>query len=500
MRGLLTRSELNAAENGVLRAVCLMAGLALVVSASYNFMLPPMLTGLGATPAQGSLLRTIPSIGSLLVIFPAGILGIRLGPRRLLGAAGVSVAVGSLLVAAAPAVFVATVGMLLLSVGRSALFVIVIAMLTAATTRDGARQVAFSAYAMVSPAVYVGIPLLSGLLLSVAPWRSVAVLWAVSGLGIVAVAVLLVRDGGERDSLPGELWTPALAGLALTCVVRLVQAMYADGGLSVGVVVWGASAALASVVLAVLLRRLPAPSLSLRPLRGGGLVLLLLVVILIPFSNMWYYATLGLQFVYGKSVLVTAALLAIPQVASVFAASGAKRLMKAKGVTMAGTLLLLATSATLFLSCIQSVRLPLLIALLVLCLYSAAVIAAGVPLSVSIVSLADEGEEGSIASLRGAAGSLGGALGVIFMSFVVSVGIGSTSPEADKLVKGIRNGELTQENAAQYDVPQGDLEVLTERGKQAMVNGYRAHGLAGGIVTLGAAGVFFSNRRNHPEV
>ena len=104
MPGVITRRELTDDENRVLRATCLLSGLATVVTASYTFMLPPMLEGLGGTPAQSSLLRAVPSVGSLLVIFPAGILGQRLGPRRLLGGAGALIALGALLVCLAPAV------------------------------------------------------------------------------------------------------------------------------------------------------------------------------------------------------------------------------------------------------------------------------------------------------------------------------------------------------------------------------------------------------------
>ncbi|MFN8126967.1 MAG: hypothetical protein U0R64_10730 [Candidatus Nanopelagicales bacterium] len=39
------------------------------------------------------------------------------------------------------------------------------------------------------------------------------------------------------------------------------------------------------------------------------------------------------------------------------------------------------------------------------------------------------------------------------------------------------------------------MSDVTASEQQAMVDGYRAHGLVGGVVTLLSAGVFFLNRK-----
>ena len=61
-----------------------------------------MVADLGATASETSLLRALPNITGLLVIFPAGVLGSRFGLRRVL------VAGGCIVTLAAAGVFYAT--------------------------------------------------------------------------------------------------------------------------------------------------------------------------------------------------------------------------------------------------------------------------------------------------------------------------------------------------------------------------------------------------------
>ncbi|MEK9810112.1 MAG: hypothetical protein VW362_06660, partial [Candidatus Nanopelagicales bacterium] len=68
-------------------------------------------------------------------------------------------------------------------------------------------------------------------------------------------------------------------------------------------------------VLAVLMRRLAQPSLSLAPLRDGGFALLLILLLLFCFANLWFYTTLAFEYVYGLSSLQTAAALVPAHVA-----------------------------------------------------------------------------------------------------------------------------------------------------------------------------------------
>ncbi len=508
MPRLITRGELTDDENRVLRAACLMALMALFSSASTTLMLLPMLADLGATGTGRSLVRAVPYIGSLLAIFPAGVLGRMVGPRRFLLGTGVLMATGSALVLVAPAMAVAIVGQLLVSVGRSAMFIVVVALLAEATGREGARPVAFSAFGTMSPASYLAVPVLAGVALTVVSWRVMAGAWVLAGIGVVLARRLLPPDG-DRRLVEGELWTPVLAGLALTALVQFVSVVGRGDAASVLALVWAVLLVVSSSALVVLLRRLPSPSLSLDALRGGGLTLLLLVVVLVPFSNLWYYTTVGLQYLYGKSSLGAALWLVPPQAAAVAGASTVKRFIKAKGITVAGTTLLLITSASLFLTLLQTTTVSLLPPLAVLCVYGASTAAVGVVLSTAIMNRASAGSEGSTAAFRGAAAAVGGVLGVLFMSTVAFVGVdrvydGHSGAGADRtglqnVMAGILDGDSTEDIAAQYDYPTGEVVVLEGIDRKAMVGGYRAQGLGGGVVTLGSAVVFYVSRRRHGE-
>ncbi len=509
MPRLLTRRDLTDDENRVLRAVCLLALLVLVVPSSYVYLLLPMLTDFGAGSGLAALFRALPSIASLLVIFPAGGLAMRLGPRRVLVASGVLVTVGSAAVLMAPGAIVALVGMVLLSVGRSVLLIIIIALLTAATTREGARHVAFSAYGAVDSAAFVVAPVFAGLLVTVVSWRAVAALWVLSGMGLVVVARSLVSPDGERPAVLGELWTPAAAGVALTAMVQAFFAVDRSGWASLAVLGWGAVALAALAVLAVLMGRIPAPTVNPAVLRRGGLLLLLLVVVLIPFANLWFYTNAKLQYVYGISALGAAFLAAPAQMASVAGAALMDGFIKAKGITKSGTTMLVAAAATLFAAGLQTGSTPVVVLVVVLCLYGASVAAAEVALATAVMNRSVPGTESTVASFRGAAVGLGGALGVIFMSTVVSIGVHQAYAERSEddlgrdqlmeVLRAVHEGQPTAEIAGWSQLPESEIEGLAAHETEAMVVGFRSQAIGGALVTLGAAGVFYVARRRHPD-
>ncbi len=79
----MSGNTLDDAQRRLLLGICLIIGAITFVPATYNFVIHPMLEGLGASESQSSLLRQLPSTAALLVIFLAGVLGNRWG-----GAAG----------------------------------------------------------------------------------------------------------------------------------------------------------------------------------------------------------------------------------------------------------------------------------------------------------------------------------------------------------------------------------------------------------------------------
>ena len=66
------RAGLDAEQRTLLAGICVLAGAVSMVPSSYNFVLGPMLDGLSGSESQESLLRQLPSICALLVIFFLG--------------------------------------------------------------------------------------------------------------------------------------------------------------------------------------------------------------------------------------------------------------------------------------------------------------------------------------------------------------------------------------------------------------------------------------------
>lgn len=479
---------------------------AMVSNATFNYVITPLIADLQATESQQSLLRQLPSIGALLVIFLAGVLGTRIGPRRFLTGSALLMGLGYALVMVAPAMPVVSLGLLLGSVGQQGLFVVVIGLLSAGLTTASARATGFSTLAIVSPLVYIVGPVVAGGLIGVTGWRVVIALWVLSAGAAAVSAVRLLPADDPNPGESGELWTPALAGFALACVVQCINNISVDGLTGTATLVWLGTGVLATLVLVVLMRRLSRPSLDIAVLRHGGFRLLLVVVLLVPFAALWYYFTIGLQYVYGYTALEAAIIMIPAELAAIAGAGLSGRLMKRRGIRFTGTLALLVMSFSLFLTTTQTVTMPLVVSLLIVGLYSAALTGANAPVTTSIMNLAAKGAEGSAAAFRGAAGSLGNAVGVVMMSTLVFAIFeaslttaleqsGSDTSQVAEITRDLREGVSSEQVASQYAVPLAEVEDIAIEQQEAMVDAYRAQGLAGGVIVLLAAGIFAFNRR-----
>ena len=361
------RDLLNREQRRLLAGVCIVVGAASTVPASYNFVVVPMLEGLGASEEQGSLLRELPSIAGLLVIFLAGILGRRWGERRFITRCGVLFTVGNAVVAVAPVMGVAVAGLVLESIGASGFIVVALALLSSRVSDEKSRASAFSTYATVGPVVYLVMPLLAGALLDNSSWRLVAALWSLSGVVIlVASRAFLPAAEGPQDTR--ELLTPLLAGvLMVAAAVQTLNSVNRDGLISVSALVRLAIGVLAFAALVLAWRRVEHPSLSLAALGQGGMYLLLIIVILMSFANLWFYMTVGLQYLYGLDALGTAVALLPAQTAAIFGAVITRWLLRKWGETVAGSVMLLGLAVSLLLSTLISTGSPMWVPVLVTC-------------------------------------------------------------------------------------------------------------------------------------
>lgn len=477
----------------------------LTLSASFNYMLNDMVSDLGATEDQSAFMRQLSSIGSLLVVFLAGVLGMRLGERRVLMGSSVLFAAGSVIVCLSPDIAVASVGLLLANVAKAIIAVVGIAYVTVSIRDRAGRATAFSAVSSVQPLGYLVIPVMAGLLVSGLGWRVVSALWILGGVAAFLAARRLLPKDGTQERMRGELLTPALAGLALAMFVQLVGTVR-QGGITPQFWIELTIAGGAILALVILYRGLKAPSLSLRPLRHGGLMLLLLVVVLMSFVNLYYYATELFQVVYGYSALGAAVLMAPAQVAGIISAVVVRRVLQRRGITYTGTLALSLTALTLFMSATLHVDSPVIVPVIVVSLYGFASLGALITLTNAVMDLSRSGDEGDTSSYRSAAANIGIAIGITVMTFVMTTA-GFTSLNAQLDAAGIAPAEVSnagwdllygadpQEVSDQYAIPIDEVNEISAAEQVAYVDAYRAQGLVAGIVTSLSAMLFFLIRR-----
>lgn len=299
--------------------------------------------------------------------------------------------------------------------------------------------------------------------------------------------------------------TPALAGLALAMFVQLFGTVRQDGVTAQFLVELSVTAG-AIVTLVILYRRLPNPTLSLGPLKHGGLLLLLLVVVLMGFVNLFYYSTTLFQVVYGYSALGAAVLMAPAQVAGIVSAVVVRRVLQRKGITYTGTVTLGLMALTLFLSTALQFGTPVIFPVIVVSLYGFASLGAVITMTNAVMDLSRKGDEGDTSAYRSAAGNIGIALGITVMTFVTTtVGFASLNTQLD--AAGLPPAQVSnagwdllygadpQDVSDQYGIPLDEVNEIAEAEQVAYVDAYRAQGLVAGIVTSLSAMLFFVIRR-----
>lgn len=491
---------LSADQRRLVAGICVVVATFTMVSAAYNYILEPMLDDLGASEGQTSLLRQLPSMATLAVVFLGGVLGDRFGDRRMLWISAVLFTVGSVMVAAAPVFGIAALGLIVQSVAMSAGSVISLGFLSARISDPDGRASAFSVFAIVGPVIYLVLPILTGALVDNRTWRLVPALWAIGGLVMfAAVRRLLPTDGPPRAR--GELITPLLAGLVLTATIQMINVATDEPLLSPDVLLRAGLVVLGLVTLVVLYKRTAAPSLSLAALRSGGMLILLAVVLLVPFANLWFYVTMGYQYVFGLTTLQTALAMAPAQLGAIVGAVITRKLLTRLGIPRAGTLTLLAFAVTLLPMWLITADSPLWVPILVVSLYAAAFTGASIPITNAIMNAAPAGEEGSASAFRSASGHLGAALGVVFTTAVISTVVtaslttqldeqGLRSDQSREVVDQIIDGATSESISSQYAIPVSDVDTMSRDVGLAMIDGLHSVAGTGTVVALACTGIF----------
>ena len=480
--------------------VCLVVGGFVMVTASYNYILNPMLDGLNASESQTSLLRQLPSMAALLVVFLGGVLGDRYGDRKMLRTASVLFTVGCLMVAVAPVFQIASLGLVIESIAASAGGVIALGMLSARISEPEQRASAFSVFAIVSPIIYMIMPILAGVLVGELSWRFVAGIWALWGLAMLwSSSRLLPADGAVRGA--GEMVTPVVAGVVLAAGVQAVNSATSNGLNSPDTLIRIGVCGIGLIALLILFRRPGARSLSLDALRRGGMIILLAVVLLVPFANIWFYATVGYQYVYGLSVLQTALMMIPAQIAGVVGAILTRKVLQKKGVRFTGTagLILFALSLLTVLT-VQETS-PLWVPAIAFSIYALMLTATSIPITNAIMNTAAHGEEGSASAFRAAASHIGNALGVVFTTSILVAVTTMTltttltdddlaSQQSREVVEEIMDGATSEEIASQYSVPVDQVDTIDTDLAAAMIDGLHAVVVSGAVISVLCAAAF----------
>lgn len=480
------------------------------VTASFNYIVNQMVADLGASQSQTDVLRQVPSIGALLVVFLAGAIGDRLGARRVVLSCIALFIVGDLIVAVSPVMPAASFGLLLSYVGKSIVAVVALGYMSAAIGSSDGRAAAFATFAAVMPIAYIVAPVVAGLLVSGPGWRWVPVFWAICGLaGLVVTARMLERDD-ERSRITGELVTPALAGVVLAAGVQVLT-LYSQDGWTSRMTLTVCIGLGAVVALTVLMKRMKDPTLSFAPLRNGGIALLLIVLILAMFANLWFYMTLALQYIYGLDTLETAVAMIPAQLVSMLGAALAGRFIQRAGITAAGTGMLVGVAVCLFASGLLQESSPLLLAILIVSIYAGFAVGAGVAMTNAIMDLSQKGTDGNTAAFRSAASNVGTAIGVAAMTAIVftaaqdslieqSTAAGIPQATATEIATAVRDGATSEDVSSQYSVPVAAVDQISEMETTAYVVGLHAHGFVGAGVNGAAALLFLAVRRRQRQV
>lgn len=425
--------------------LCLIVAVSFCVGASLTFMLTPMLDDLGLTTDQAGTALAIPSIASLLIVFAVGRLGDRLGHRRVIIASSVTFVAGALLVATATVMPVISIGLVFAGASSTAIQIVALGLLQGSIPEGRARVSAFTSYGMVFPAVYLAVPVLTGWLVGVASWRVVPIGWALLGLLIPILALRLI-ERPARPTAVGELWTPILAGVALAGAVQTINRIHDDGWASPLTWLSATVAVCALVVCWVLVRSSRPTSLSLTALRSRTMLLMLAGVALVAMANTLTYVMVGLEYLYGLTVLQAAVALVPAQAAAVVGAKVvAGRMMARWGTPRAGSVMLGGFAITMLSLVLVSATSPMWLLLVASSLFSLFGFGSITVVNAAVMASSPGGEAGMVSAYRGAASSLGTALSVVILGAAVTAVVTATStsaagelPDPAALANGLR--------------------------------------------------------------
>jgi len=490
-------------------AACIATTAAMIVPSTLPQMVMPMQQTLHADPNEMAVLRRMPDVISMLVVFPIAAIGVRFGPTLVFQACGTLMIVGSFLVMFAPIIESAIIGLAFVALARVAVTISALAAIAMVFAESPLRARAFARYGMMSPIVYLVVPLLAGFVLSKQDWRVLVGFWLSAGIATLLSGALL-RDrakvaepqgtadrGGSLTQPPQdsrkrvELWTPFAAGFVLLSAVQAL-AEGVDFNFNPEFYAWCAATAVFASLFALARRRVARPAFRWDAFRVRGFSRVLIALAVFSGVNLHFYVMLVLQYGYAQSPLATASLMLPAQCTGVVGAIAAGRWMMRKGAMTIAHWSLWATAGVLVASAWPMLaRSPFTIAA-ILCVYGFVSTIASIALTTTLMQLGDAKVARMVAALRSSMSGAGSAIGIIVLSFIVSeVMVSSMSTRvrseggsdeiAAKISAAIRHDEATSSIAETLDLNEVHAQLLSSLRHEVILDGFAAHGIAGGI-------------------
>jgi MFS family permease len=459
------------------------------------------------------LLRQLPDIAGLLAVPLVGALGTGISAFRLALTAAVCMCVGAIVMTFAPSLVWLVGGMSLVSVGRTMVGVLAFAVVSASITDEGRRTSGFATLGAVTPTAYIISPVVAGALLDMGGWRWVGAVW-ICGAVVLALGTGWLRDLSSSAAQAGrkEPWTPILAGITLVGLVQAIGAIALHGVLSGLALVWIGGTVAAASAWFVLVHLLPNPSLDGTTLRTPGLLPMLVVALVAQCGDLWFYVGAVARFVRGLSSFQISLALLVAQFAALGGACLAGWLIRRVGLRATGTALIGLFAASMFVSCVQSTTLPLVVTVAILGVSAVAELGSGVCLSKAIMTLSPKGLDRHVASYRSAATGVGNALALLLVASTVSHVMGASmrqhaeaarpgDPERiEALVRAVQDNVPNGTIGRQLGLSPDRVAELREVRREVIVDGFRAHGLVSGSVLAIAAVGFWLVCRPAPTV
>lgn len=495
-------------------AVALAVATSAIALATFDYALVAMQADLGFSADAGNAAMLVPATASLIIVFAAGVLGDRLGRRRVMIASAMVFVAGTIVAATAQSLAQVVVGRVLEGAAGAALAITALAVLSAAFTSGRSRAMAFGAFSAIMPAVFIFAPIMGSALEQASSWRSIPLLsGAVGLLALIAVAILLPADHRQGRA---EVITPLLAGVTLCCLAGAAGALMV-APVAVAVVL-AIIALLAGLALVAAMRRMPTPSLDLGILRVRGGSPALLALALANAANLLFFTTLLLQYLVGLDPFDTALAMVPVQVAATAGGLVGGWIITHLGVVRAGVTTLTATAIASIGVLLVTAGSPTWVILVVASVYAFAGLTSTAPLSQRVMDLAPAEHQGTGSAFRTGSAALGAAVGGVVVA-AIAFGMfqssfaggledrGFTADRAEQIATEVRHtASLTGLSPKPLGIPAREVGAVERRDAPALrdaeVTGYRAVGIAAAVsnalaalVLLGSAGAGWRRAR-----